>query len=276
MLSQLEIAPRRGPRGRVLPVGLALGLAALAAACGPSRNLALEAAQRQYQQTRSDPAVVEHAGAELAQAGQSLERAEAAFAKGDDTETKHFVRLTETGLQRAREVARAGQAGAENQVVSREIERVEEELAALQARVTEQGIVLTLSDVFFEVDRAELRPEGMHNLVQLAAFLNAHPDRVLAIEGHTDSTGTDAYNQQLSERRAETVRAFLATQGVAPGRVFAQGFGERFPVASNASSAGRAMNRRVEMLVLHPGETVRLSSVPIVRSYQRTTTTVTR
>lgn len=272
--SRAETCLADGPR--LVRFGV-IALAALAAACGPPRNLALEAAQREYQQTRADPAVAEHAAAELAQAGTSLERAETAFADGDETETKHFTRLTETELERARTVARAKQAGAEKKVVVNELERVEEELAALQARVTERGIVLTLSDVFFEVDRAELRPQGMQNLAQLAAFLNEHPDRALAIEGHADSTGTDEYNQQLSERRAQTVRAFLAASGVEPGRIFAQGFGERFPVASNSTTEGRAMNRRVEMLVLNPGETVQVSSIPMVRTYERsTTTTLTR
>jgi outer membrane protein OmpA-like peptidoglycan-associated protein len=252
---------------------LLLSIAILANACAPRRNLALEAAKREYEVTRTDAAVVQYAGAELADARNALENAERAFEEGDEKEARHYVTVAETEIETAREVARAGHAGVEKRVVKTEITKVEHELAALQARETERGIVLTLSDVFFEVDSANLKPEGMQNLAQLAAFLNAHPDRALAIEGHADATGTDAYNQGLSERRAEAVKTFLLASGVAPSRVAAQGFGERFPVASNDTTSGRALNRRVEMLVLNPGETIRVSSVPIVRYHETVTTT---
>jgi outer membrane protein OmpA-like peptidoglycan-associated protein len=240
----------------------------LLSACGPDRNLALEAAKREYEVTRADPAVAAHAGTELSQAQHALDQGEQAVADGEHQDAEHYAEVAETDLRTAREVARAGTAGVEKKTV-------EKELAALQARETERGIVLTLSDVFFEVDSAKLKPEGMQNLAQLAAFLNDHPDRALAIEGHTDSTGTDGYNQQLSERRAAPVQSFLVASGVSPSRVAAQGFGKRFPVASNGTASGRAMNRRVEMLVLNPGQPVRVSSVPLVRSYETTTTRTT-
>jgi OmpA-OmpF porin, OOP family len=259
-----------------LQIGVIAAVALFLTACGPPRNRALEAAQHEYVQTRADPAVAQYAGIEIAQARVALDRAETALEDGNEEDTGHFTHVAEVELDKAREVARAKQAGTETKVVKKEIERVENELAALQARVTERGIVLTLSDVFFEVDSANLRPEGMQNLAQLAAFLTAHPDRALAIEGHADSTGTDQYNLQLSERRAASVKTFLASSGVDPSRVFAQGFGERYPVASNDSTDGRAMNRRVEMLVMNPGEPVRVSSVPTVRYHESTTTTVVR
>jgi len=247
----------------------------LLSACGPHRNVALEAAKREYDVTSADPAVAEHAGTELAQAQHALDQGDQAFEDGDQENTEHYAELAETDLRTAREVARAGTANVEKKAVKSEISNVEKELAALQARETERGIVLTLSDVFFEVDSARLKPEGMQNLAQLAAFLNDHPDRALAIEGHADATGTDEYNLQLSQRRAAAVQSFLVASGIGPSRVTAQGFGERFPVASNAAAAGRAMNRRVEMLVLNPGETIRVSSVPLVPSYETTTTRTT-
>lgn len=254
-------------------VGLLVGVALLLSACGPPRNRALEAAQQEYLQTRADPGVAQYAGTEVTEAKVALDKAEIALEDGNDADTEHFTHLAEVELEKAREVARTKQAGTETKVVKKEIERVEDQLAALQARVTERGIVLTLSDVFFEVDSANLKPEGMQNLAQLSAFLSAHPDRALTIEGHADSTGTDEYNQNLSERRAAAVRTYLAASGVDPTRVFAQGFGERYPIASNDSTQGRAMNRRVEMLVMNPGEPVRVSSVPIVRYNESTTTT---
>jgi OmpA-OmpF porin, OOP family len=256
-----------------LQAGLLVAVVMFLTACGPHRNRALEAAQLEYQQTRADPGVAQYAGTEIAQARVALDRAESAFEDDNEEDTAHFTHVAEVELERAREVASARVAGSQTKVVKKEIERVEDQLAALQARVTERGIVLTLSDVFFEVDSANLRPEGMQNLAQLAAFLTAHPDRALAIEGHADSTGTDDYNQGLSERRATAVKAFLASSGVDPSRVFAQGFGERYPIASNDSTDGRARNRRVEMLVMNPGEPVRVSSVPVVRYNESTTTT---
>jgi OmpA-OmpF porin, OOP family len=256
-----------------LQLGLLVGVGLLLSACGPPRNRALEAAQQEYVQTRADPAVAQYATTEVAEARVALDRAETALEDGDEENIDHFTHVAEVELEKAREVARAKQAGTQTKVVQKEIERVEDELAALQARVTERGIVLTLSDVFFEVDSANLRPEGMQNLAQLAAFLSAHPDRALAIEGHADSTGTDEYNLRLSERRAASVKTFLASSGVDPSRVFAQGFGERYPVASNDTTQGRSMNRRVEMLVMNPGDPIRVSSVPIVRYNESTTTT---
>jgi outer membrane protein OmpA-like peptidoglycan-associated protein len=241
-----------------------LALAIAAIGCGPDRNRVLEATQREYQHTRADPVISEHASGQLAKVGDTLDQAEAAAEEGDEEDARHLTQLAQTELERTKQIARAGQAEDTSQSLERE-------LAALQARVTKRGIMLTLSDVFFQVDSAQLRPEGVHALTQLASFLNAHPDRALTIEGHADSTGTDQYNQQLSERRAASVQSFLARSGVNPSRLVAQGFGERFPVASNATTQGRAMNRRVEMLVLNPGETVRVSRVPTVRYYESTT-----
>ena len=86
-------------------------------------------------------------------------------------------------------------------------------------------------------------------LARVSGILVTHPDLKLEIEGHTDSVGTDSYNQDLSQRRAHSVSAYLIQQGIAPGAVATAGFGESRPVASNDNAAGRQRNRRVELVV---------------------------
>lgn len=130
-----------------------------------------------------------------------------------------------------------------------EARQMEEQLKALKAENTARGVVLTLSDVLFETDRAELLPGSEPALDRLVAFLEDNPDRQLLIEGYTDSTGADSYNQALSKRRADAVRAALVDKGVDRVRLTARGLGEAYPVASNATDEGRQQNRRVEIVV---------------------------
>jgi len=96
----------------------------------------------------------------------------------------------------------------------------------------------------------------MHNITKLAQFLQENPDRKVIVEGYTDSTGSAQYNQSLSERRANSVRAALIKQGVGPERIVAQGYGKEYPVASNSDSSGRAMNRRVEVTISNDSKPV--------------------
>jgi outer membrane protein OmpA-like peptidoglycan-associated protein len=126
---------------------------------------------------------------------------------------------------------------------------LEESLAELKAEQTERGLVLTLSDVLFDTDRAELKPGASAAIDQLSAFLEENPERRLLIEGHTDARGPDEYNRSLSAERAEAVRQALIEENVAPNRLRATGMGEAYPVASNETSAGRQQNRRVEIIV---------------------------
>ncbi|NOJ99271.1 OmpA family protein, partial [Corallococcus coralloides] len=114
---------------------------------------------------------------------------------------------------------------------------------------TERGLLVTLGDVLFAFNKAELSAQAAPRLDKLANFLRQFPDRKLIIEGHTDSVGGDAYNQELSERRAQAVQNALVQRGVAPDRITARGYGKTYPVADNASPEGRAMNRRVEIVI---------------------------
>ena len=126
---------------------------------------------------------------------------------------------------------------------------VDRTLANLGARESERGFILTLSDIQFRRDESELSADTMRKLYPLATLLKDQRGRSIVIEGYTDSTGDATYNQELSERRAETVRDFLVSAGVDPRRISVHGYGEEHPVASNDTERGRRENRRVEIIV---------------------------
>lgn len=110
--------------------------------------------------------------------------------------------------------------------------------------------VIELDGVHFDFDKATLKPEAKAILDEAAALLNKHERVVVEVAGHTDSMGSETYNQGLSERRANAVRDYLTGKGVQAQRLSARGYGESMPVASNDTKAGRAENRRVELIVL--------------------------
>ncbi len=120
-------------------------------------------------------------------------------------------------------------------------------------RETQRGLVISLSDILFDVDRATLKPGAEANIRRISGVLNQYPDYRISVEGHTDATGTDQYNQQLSERRAQAVLQTLVGGGVDSTRITAVGFGKTQPIASNDTPAGRQQNRRVEVIVLGAG-----------------------
>ena len=107
---------------------------------------------------------------------------------------------------------------------------------------------VTLPDVTFDFDKAAIRPEGAKVLGEWESRLEQCSAVHVAIQGHTDSVGSDAYNLKLSQRRAEAVRDFLVEKGIAAARLTTKGFGKADPVASNATPEGRAQNRRVELV----------------------------
>lgn len=142
---------------------------------------------------------------------------------------------------------RAEQAAAQNK-------KLEQELSELKARQTERGLELTLSSVLFDFDKATLKPGAERSLAPLVDFLTTDSTRRVTIEGHTDSLGSDAYNRQLSQQRAEAVRDWFAQRGIQPDRMTARGLGEDYPIATNATEAGRQENRRVAIIVANPSE----------------------
>ena len=133
-----------------------------------------------------------------------------------------------------------------------EADQLKRQIAELNAKETERGLVVTLGDVLFETDKSELKGSAASNLDKLVAFLSSNPERSVQIEGHTDSVGNDDYNFSLSQRRAESVRHYLINRGIAANRMDASGKGESSPVASNSDATGRQMNRRVEVVIANP------------------------
>jgi len=131
------------------------------------------------------------------------------------------------------------------------------QMEALQAKPTDRGLVLTLGDVLFMSGRADLKTGATGHLSKLVTFLNQYPDRTVAIEGYTDSVGGEDYNQELSERRANSVKSYLARQGIGAARLSASGRGDSDPVAENDSAAGRQQNRRVEVIISNPATSLR-------------------
>jgi len=239
---------------------LAIGLIA---GCGNVPSPALEEARMRVQAAQDDPQVLRYAPDALDEAVAALERAEAArAAAAGREEVGHLSYIAERRVDIAEALAQEKaaqeqiqQAGPRRTAVELEAERaraaeLERRLAELQAEQTERGYVMTLGDVLFDIDRAELTAGGMQNVARLADFMKAYPDRSVVVEGHTDSTGDESYNLQLSELRARSVEDVLIRQGIDPARISTRGYGEAYPVASNDSSAGRQQNRRVEIVIL--------------------------
>ncbi|MDT3668794.1 MAG: OmpA family protein [Aromatoleum sp.] len=142
-------------------------------------------------------------------------------------------------------------------LVGRQMDKQEAELrqqmAGTGVEVQRQGDTIRLQapeNITFDTNRADVKPQFQPVLGQLAQSIQQYPDTVVQVEGHTDSTGAAAYNQTLSENRAGAVRSYLIRQGVAANRLAAVGYGATRPVADNSSVAGRAQNRRVEVLIV--------------------------
>lgn len=119
----------------------------------------------------------------------------------------------------------------------------------LETRESARGLIISLSDVLFDTASSNLKPGAREKLARVSGILVSHEGLKLEVEGHTDSVGSDQYNQELSERRAESVRAYLVDQRIASASVGAAGLGEGHPVATNDTAAGRQQNRRVELVV---------------------------
>ncbi len=127
--------------------------------------------------------------------------------------------------------------------------QLEERVKELNAKPTPRGWVVTFGDVLFSTGQAQLKPGSSRNIDKLADVLQSYPQRNVLIEGFTDSTGSEATNLALSQRRSAAVREALIDKGVNPSRISTRGYGESYPVAGNTSASGRQLNRRVEIIL---------------------------
>jgi outer membrane protein OmpA-like peptidoglycan-associated protein len=166
---------------------------------------------------------------------------------GETERQKILLTAREAETQQAKDVAQGAQAQAA--VAAAETQRLAKQLEELQAAQTSRGIVLTLGDVLFDTGRSQLKPGAERSIEQIASFLSEHPERNVQIEGFTDSQGPDEFNMELSQRRADAVAMAIIQRGIDAQRVRAMGYGEGFPVASNADAGSRQLNRRVEVVV---------------------------
>ena len=130
-----------------------------------------------------------------------------------------------------------------------ESEELKRQVEELNARETDRGLVVTLGDLLFETGGSDLKGGATSNLDKLVLVLDEYPDRTVLIEGHTDNVGSDDFNFDLSNRRADSVQSYLAGHGVDPGRLSSTGLGEGSPIAGNDTDTGRQQNRRVEIII---------------------------
>jgi outer membrane protein OmpA-like peptidoglycan-associated protein len=187
-----------------------------------------------------------------AQADSDRNRAAAANANQATADAQQGQRDAETESARSRLAAANSDQQLQQAVRDREELRARllvQFNAILETRDTARGLVVNMSDVLFDSAKFTLRPAAREKLAKISGIVLAYPTLALAIEGNTDSVGGDAYNQQLSENRAGSVRDYLATEGIPAASMSAHGFGKTQPVASNDTAEGRQQNRRVELVV---------------------------
>ncbi len=151
--------------------------------------------------------------------------------------------------QQAAQSQQAAQMSAQQaQEAQQQARDAQQQLEALQAKQTDRGMILTLGNVLFDTNEDTLKPGADEIVSRLSQFLQKHPEVKVRIEGHTDSTGSDSYNESLSQRRADAVAMALEHRGIPQSQIQAVGRGKSAPVASNDTSAGRQQNRRVEII----------------------------
>jgi len=193
----------------------------------------------------------EQAAQEAARQQQQAEAArQAALAQQQAAETQAQQAAQARAVAEAEtEKARQAAAKAEAEKAQLRAQLLQQFNAVLQTRDSARGLIVNMSDVLFDTGSATLKPGAREKLAKISGILLAHPGLTLQIEGHTDSVGSDEFNMELSGRRADGVRDYLAQEGVAASGMTARGFGKTQPVATNDTPEGRQRNRRVELVV---------------------------
>lgn len=211
-----------------------------------------EAAQRQAQQQAEQAAEQAKIAAQQQAAQRAEAEAQAQQAAAHEAEAKAARENAERQAEQAQQQAQQAQQQAQqaNQQAEQMRERLKDQLnAVLQTRETARGLIVNMSDVLFDFGKYSLKPDAKIKLAKVSGILMAYPDLKVQVEGYTDNVGSDEFNQNLSEQRADTVRSFLVSQGVPQQNIAAQGYGKSDPIADNSTASGRAQNRRVQMVV---------------------------
>lgn len=225
---------------------------AIAIAQAKGNDAAIAGAEVDRERTRAD---VLARKAQLAQADTKSAQAQSSVARQQAADAEKRATGAEAQAATAQGVAIAAQASASG--AQQQAEALKQQLAALQATQTDRGMLVTLGDVLFEFNRAEVKPGAQASLRKLADFLAQHPTRQILIEGHTDSIGSAEANNLLSRRRADAVDNALVAMGMAARRATPVGYGEDYPIADNSTDTNRALNRRVEVYIAENDQPVK-------------------
>jgi outer membrane protein OmpA-like peptidoglycan-associated protein len=255
-------------RAVILLVVGSVSLLLTACAGAPTAPVGADQARAKLTQLQANPELATRAPVAIKEAEVAVAAAEQPRSSQDMEQGAHLVLIADRKVDIAqaqaqtrmfedqrellsaqREDARLDSRTLEADMAHQETDNLKAQIAEMNARETERGLVVTLGDLLFETDRAELKGGSANHLDKLAAFLVRYPDRDVIIEGYTDDIGSEDYNFDLSQRRAESVRGYLMSQGIATSRMSASGKGESSPVASNSDATGRQMNRRVEVVI---------------------------
>jgi len=178
---------------------------------------------------------------------------EAAMARQQAQQSQQQAQQSQQQAQQSQQQAQQSQQQAQQsqqqaQEAQQQAREAQQELEAMRAKQTDRGMMLTLGNVLFDSGGATLKPGADELVSRLSQFMQSHPDIKVRIEGHTDSIGSDSYNEALSQRRAESVASALENRGISAARIQAVGRGKVAPVAGNDTPAGRQQNRRVEII----------------------------
>ena len=226
------------------------------------RRQEAEQARQQAEAAKADAERMRQEAEQAAQdAARQKQEAEQARAAAIEQQREAQAAAEQAARDRAAAVSQQRAAEAETEKARQAAAQAEAEKAQLRAQLLSQlnsilqtrdsarGLIVNMSDVLFDTGSYTLKPGAREKLAKISGIVLAHPGLNLQIEGHTDSVGSDEFNQQLSERRADSVRDFLAQQGVPGSSITARGFGKSQPVAGNETAEGRQRNRRVELVV---------------------------
>ncbi|ADV81670.1 OmpA family protein [Terriglobus saanensis] len=207
------------------------------------RQAEVDARQTAEAQAQQSAMAAQQSQLDAAKAQAEAERSAAAKAQAD--------------AQRAQAEAAAANANASADAAREAVVKLRQQMrdqlnSILATKETPRGLVVSLSDVLFDTGKYTLKGDTKISLAKVAVIVASHPDLKLQVEGYTDSVGSDDLNQKLSENRANSVKAFLIANSVNPGNITSLGYGKSHPVADNGTSAGRAQNRRVELVISGP------------------------
>lgn len=243
----------------------------------------VEELNSQLSSMQTDKTANKYAPVALTEASEAVDKLNYMVSEGaDDYKIQHQIYITDKRLAIAKELAQTGQAEAiveQAEVNRKEVllqksrqetrmarqeaaqatdyaqqmreraKELESQVNNLKTQETERGLVLTLDDILFAFDSTELKSGAKRTLDNVADFLREYPNRAIMIEGFTDSRGSENYNEQLSDERANAVKRVLQENGIQASRIQTRGYGESYPVATNNTEAGRQENRRVEIVL---------------------------